>query len=232
MKTKTNSKISKKVLGIAGAGLLAIGAIAGGVGYFVGDDSKAITDLNAKITALEANNTAKDVTINGLNSDLTDLKEGKSGSDKTLNLVLQSIYDNEGDLDSLNVTQLDDDEVSMIADRIVFVDEIKTLSLTAVKDELADELESVDVVYKKSTGNANVTADFNDKDVSNIRLDDDFENILVSPGVDFDYKDANVVVTGTFKHEEDDDKVTYNFRAIVEIRDNEVDQVKVDRVWK
>lgn len=129
-----------------------------------------------------------------------------------LDLVLKHIYDNEGKIEYI-VDDLDDDELSEITDRIVFVNEIKKLAVDAVKDELADELDR-----KKFN-----ETEFDEDDIEKLRIDSDDDEVEVLEA-DFEDKDADVKVTGTFEHED----VKYNFEAIVEFKDDQYDELSVE----
>ena len=59
-------------------------------------------------------------------------------------------------------------------------------------------------------------------DVERVRVDDDFDEILVDD-IDFEDKDAELILTGTFEH----DDVDYEFTAMVEFKDGEIDDVEL-----
>lgn len=127
-----------------------------------------------------------------------------------LDEVLEHIYDNKGKVQYLT-EDLDDDEVALIADRIIFINEVKKLAVDVVKDELFDELDNEELG----------TVKFDDKEMERLRVDDDEDEIVIEE-VDFDDKDADVLVTGTFEQ----DDVKYKFEALVEFKDNEFDEIK------
>jgi hypothetical protein len=133
-----------------------------------------------------------------------------------LDLVLDHIYDNDGKVEYLT-ENLDDDEVSLIADRVIFVNDIKKLAADYVKEELADEVDKMSV--------SGETLD--EDDIERIRIDDDSDEIVIDD-IDFEDKDADVVVTGSFEQ----DDIEYEFEAVVEIKDGEVDEIDSIDVWK
>lgn len=133
-----------------------------------------------------------------------------------LKLVLNHIFDNEGNVAYLT-EDLDDEEIMQIADRVVFINDIKSLAVKAVKDDGIDELDD------EMVGET----ELDDDDIRRFKVDSDFEDIIVR-GVDFDYKDAEVEVEVSFKQ----DDVEYGARFIVYFEDGEVDEVEVDEIWE
>lgn len=133
-----------------------------------------------------------------------------------LKLVLEEIYDNDGSVEYLT-EDLDDDELYLIADRIIFIQEAKNMAIDHVKAELADELNNVEI-----TMNDNSTVELDEDDFEKLRIDDDSDEILVA-NVDYEDKDVDVTVTGRFRH----DDTWFAFEAKVAIEDNEVDDFDI-----
>ena len=128
--------------------------------------------------------------------------------------VLQHIYDNNGDIEYLT-DDLDDDEVAFIADRIIFVNEMKKLSVDSLQDELFDELD-------RETYNISGTdVTFDEDDLERLRIDDDEDEIVVSD-VDFDDGDIKLELTGTFEQ----DDVRYDYNATAVFKDFEFDELR------
>lgn len=132
-----------------------------------------------------------------------------------LDMVLDHIYDNDGSVDYLT-NDLDDDEVEKIVDRIVFINEVKKMAVDAVESELFDELD----------GELYGSVEFDEDDMERLRVDDDDDEIVIDD-VDFDDRDADVIVTGSFEQ----DDVEYEFEAVVEFKDGEFDEIKDISVW-
>jgi len=129
---------------------------------------------------------------------------------ENLDEVLKHIYDNEGSVEYL-VNDLDDDELDLIVDRIVFSNEIKTLSIQAIKDDLIDEIDGEIVNRVK----------LHDRLIERLKINDEEDEILIKT-VDFEDKDAEVEVLGTFEQ----DDIKYNFTAIVEFKDGLYEEIK------
>jgi hypothetical protein len=129
-----------------------------------------------------------------------------------LDAVMQSIYDNDGSVEFVT-EDLKDSEVSQIADRFVLVNDFKSLALSEVRKNLADLVDK-EVV-------SGVTID--DKDVERVRLNDDANEIVVDD-IDFEDKDAVMLVTGTFEQ----DDVKYEFEVSVEFKDGSVDDSSLE----
>ena len=131
-----------------------------------------------------------------------------------LKLVLEHIYDNNGDIEYIT-DDLDDDEIDLIVDRVVLVNDFKALALNEVKKNLFDELD----------GEVVGTETLDDRDMERLKLDDEADEIVVDE-IDFEDKDAELLVTGTFEQ----DDVEYEFTARVIFKDGEVDELEVDSV--
>ena len=123
-----------------------------------------------------------------------------------LDLVLQHIYDNDGQVEYLT-EDLDDDEISEIVDKIVFVNEVKDITVDKVRAELYDEVDKLEV----SVGNSTVTLD--EDDLKRLRIDDDSDELLFELD-DWEDRDATVHVTGTFR--QDDQRFNFELDAIFE----------------
>lgn len=131
-----------------------------------------------------------------------------------LDLVLEHIYDNDGKVEYL-LDDLDEDEIEQIVDRIVFVNDIKQMAVSHVQKELADELDRVLVG----------TVELDEDDIEKIRIDDDDDEIIVDD-VDFEDLDAELTVTGKFRH----DDVWYVFESTVEIEDGDIENFEINSV--
>jgi len=131
-----------------------------------------------------------------------------------LGLVLEHIYDNDGDISYLT-DDLDDDEIELIVDRISFINEIKDLAVKEVDKEIADLVD--DEVY---TFADNSTVTFDDDDIERIRVQDDADEIIVE---DTDFEDSDAELTVTVKFEQDD--IKFEADVSVEFRDGEIDDL-------
>jgi len=132
-----------------------------------------------------------------------------------LDIVLEHIYNNDGQIEYL-LDDLDDDEIDFIVDRVVFINEAKTMGANYIENELADELDNYLFV------NGNETIEFDDDDIDDIDVDDDFDDIVVDD-VDFDDDEADLIYDVKFEH----DDVDYVASIKVEIRDGEADDIDI-----
>ena len=129
-----------------------------------------------------------------------------------LDMVLEHIFDNDGDIEYLTY-DLDDDEVDEIVDRIQFVNDAKQTAMDAVRDELFDELED--------------EYEFDEDDLRRLKINNDDDDLIVGD-VDFEDSDVEIFVSGTFR----DDSDRYYFEAKVEIEDGEFDRLRILNVWE
>lgn len=128
-----------------------------------------------------------------------------------LNLVLEYIYDNE--LDEDLIEELDDDELGLIIDRIIFLNNVKDLAIDAVSEEFRDLID-----HKKVAGYPRL----DDDDVERINIKDDV-NIY---DIDYVYFDAKVKVKVYFEQ----DNIEYKAFFDVEIKDSKVEDVDFNAV--
>lgn len=194
---------------LSGAALLSAGAIAG-VQLFPVEVTKE-TVKEVPVIQKEIVTVEKNVSVPGPTVEVEKIVKVDNGN---LDIVLNEIYDNDGSVEYL-VDDLDDDEVSQIVDRIVFVNDIKSIAVAEVKSELVDEVDGMNV--------SGVILD--DDDISRIKVNDDSDEIVVED-LDFEDKDGTVIVTGTFEN----DEVKYDYTAEVTIRDNKVEDIDFDVV--
>lgn len=128
-----------------------------------------------------------------------------------LALVLDHLYDNDGDVNYL-LNDLDNDEIELVVDRIIFVNEAKTMAVNYVESNMADELDKVAVEGEY----------LDEDDIERIRIDDDDDEVLIED-IDFDDSDAHVIVSATFEQDDVDYKATFD----VKIKDGEVDDMEL-----
>lgn len=196
------AKFNKLTAGLTIAGLVVGGVIAG----FACDDSSDVDRLTAELADLKAQGPIIE----------TVEVEVDNGN---LDLVLDHIYDNKGDVDYLT-EDLDDDEVEQVVDRITFINEIKDLAVAEVKAEVADEIDGTQNVTMLD--NSTTQVEFDEDDIERIRVQDDGDEVIVDD-VDFEDNDAEVKTTVNF--EQDGIKFAADF--MVEFKDSEVDDLNL-----
>jgi hypothetical protein len=136
---------------------------------------------------------------------------------ENLDLVLEHIYDNEGQIEYL-IDDLEDDELDEIVDRVVFINDVKALALAEVKSDGIDEL------HKETV---NVTKIYED-DEERFRLYDDDEDVMIAD-VDFEDRDAEVLVKVRF--ELDDSDVKYGAEYKVSFEDGVVEDLDLENIY-
>ena len=129
---------------------------------------------------------------------------------ENLGLVLDTIYENEGDVEYL-LDGLDEDEVDQIVDRILWGNEVVSLGEQEAKSEL-----------KQLVHNAVVSGETLDqREVSNVRVTD--TEALYK---DYEYQDADVSVELFFMHE----GKRYEAEVTVSFFDEQVDEFVLNSV--
>jgi len=214
-----------KAISIIGASALLVGAGIAGTSIVKND---TIQEQAAQLSHLQLESLK-------LNSDIVDLKnvapviEYKDRNvtvelevekevlvevdNENLDLVLEHVYDNNGNVEYL-LDDLDDDEVDQVVDRIVFVNDIKALAVAEADKEIADLLDKEEYVFN------NETIKFDEDDVERVRVQDDDDEVIVS---DADFEDGDADVAVEVRFEQDDLK--YVALVKVEIKDSEVDDI-------
>ena len=124
-----------------------------------------------------------------------------------LDMVLDHIYDNNGRVQYLT-EDLDDDEVSEIVERVAFSNEIRDLAIEEIKKEGEDLLDK-----EEFDG-----VEFDDRDIERFKIYGDDEEVVIED-IDFEDKDATVIVEARFEQDDVKYKATYE----VTIKDGEVD---------
>jgi hypothetical protein len=216
----------KKVAALGITAAVLAGGIGAALGAYVADDSTQVDALNASVELAQAKiaelENAEPVVINATPEELA--KAYNAGVDSVnvtveeklvdngnLDLVLDEIFDNDGSVEYLT-DDLDADEVDEIVERIVFVNDIKSLAVEEAKSEIAD------LVDKEVVAGEELDED----DVEKIRIKDDADEVIVDD-IDFDDRDATLLVSGDFRH----DDIDYEFEVEVEIRDGKVEDIEL-----
>jgi len=133
-----------------------------------------------------------------------------------LDFVLEHIYDNDGQVNYL-LEDLDDDELDLIVERIIFINDIKFIAGEYVATELADELDNLEFTLADGT-----IVTFDEDDIERVKVYDDDDELIIDY-VDFEDSDAKVLVTARFEQDDIDYEVDFE----VEFRDGEVDDIDV-----
>lgn len=144
-------------------------------------------------------------------------------SKEDLDLVLETIYDNNGDVSYLT-DDLNDDELDKIVDRIVFSNDIKEYAVQAVYQDGIDELNKENVLLNNVT---NESIELDEDDIERFKVYDDAEEIKLSD-VSYDDKDAFVFVDAKFQQ----DDIWFEATFRVKIRDGAVDDISLREVSK
>lgn len=201
---------------IAGAvGAAAIIALSGLTGAGIADDSAMVKQLQEQVSALE---NAEPVVINNTITETVEVpvevEKIVKVDNGNLGLVLEHVYDNDGNVEYL-LDDLDDDELDLIVDRVVFINDIKQLAVAYVEKEGVDELD-------KEMVNG---TELDDSDIERFRVDDDSEDVIIDD-VYFEDGEAEVLVTARFEQ----DDVDYEAVFRVEFEDGKVDDIMVESI--
>lgn len=125
-----------------------------------------------------------------------------------LGLVLDTIYNNNGNVEYL-LNDLDNDELDMIVDRIIFTEEVKILAYDGIKKNIIDELDEIEINGEE----------LEDDDIERLKV---YADDIIIEEIDYDDMDAEVLVE--FKFEQND--IKYKGSAVAKIRDGKFDEIK------
>ena len=222
----------KKYLKAAGIGALVIGAGLGGLYYGDNAEQTQIDELVAIGEAVEADLSAANMATAEANARITELEAMEPETvtetvevevekivkvdNENLGMVTDFIVEQDGNLTQLDISEVDDEGVDGLVKQIGFFLEVKDMATEEIKHELADEIDGEIIPLTDGT-----EMTLNEDRFEGLRINE--EDMLVSE-IDFPNGDANVVVTGTFEQYD----VRFNFNAVVEIKDGEVDDMSVD----
>ena len=220
---KTNTK---KIAAIGIAAGVIIGGIGAAVGGIVADDSKTVNELSiliseqeAKIAAQKAElDSVEPVVINNTIEKEIEVEKIVEVDNGNLDLVLESIWDNDGDVEYL-LDDLDEEDIKEIVERISFENESKVLAEELVKREVVEYIDDEENIFGKGD-----LKDFRDNDVYRVTIDSDDSVFEIE---DYDDKEATVFVRAKLKLDNDDDKETQYVIAEVEVEDGELEIVDV-----
>lgn len=204
MKTQTQSVLKYAIVAI-------VGILVGMAGIAFTMEPKTVVETKVvehNITVPVEKIVTKEVPVEVIKTVNVSVDNGK------LDVVLQHIYDNDGNVEYL-VDSLKDTEVAQIADRVVFINDVKALAVQAVKKDAFDILDK-EVVSGE---------ELDDKDMEKLKVYSDDDKVIVSD-VDFDDSDATVSVDVRFEQ----DSTLYDATFTVEVRDGAVDDVELDSV--
>jgi len=214
---------SKKVAALGLAAVVLAGGIGAVAGAIVADDSKQVNeltelveakraDLLAQATLIEELQNQEPVVINNTVVETVEVEKEVLVDNENLSLVYKYVVDQEGDLTELDISEIDDNGVNELVNQIVFVNDIKSIAAQEVRAEIAD------LVDKEVVDSVSLDED----DVERVRVDDDFDEILVDD-IDFEDKDASLLVSGSFEH----DDIDYVFEVEVEFKDGALDDLSL-----
>lgn len=212
---------TKKIVALGATAGVVIGAVAGGAVGFVSQQD-TISDLIAAKAVLaeqikELKSQEPVVVTEYVNQTVevpVEVPVEIMVDNGNLSFVLEHIFDNEGNVTYLT-EDLDEDELDLIVERIVFMNESKGLALAYVEAELFDELDGESVNLSD-----NSTMELDEDDMERLRLDSEQDEVSIEE-VDFEDRDAVLVVTGRF--EQDDTEL--EFVARVRIKDGVADEI-------
>jgi len=206
---KTNMKSeTKKVAALGTAAVVLAAGLGAGIGYLVADDGSAvIAQLQEEVAQKEARiaelASVEPVVVQNNVTVVEQVEVEKIVEVKVdngnLQLVLDTIVDNDGDVSYLT-DGLFDDEVDQIVERIILTNDMKAQAQNVVSSEFLRELERQHSSFDK-------------RDVSRVKIDLDTVTI---GDVDFKYKDATVTMDVEFRYE----STKYVAQVEVEIYNN------------
>jgi len=208
--------MDKKKL-LAGLGIGLIGLTAGiGAGFVLDTPDTVVQTVTKTVYEDKIVEVIKEVPVEVIKTETVEIEvpvevEIDNGN---LKVVLDHIYDNEGQIEYL-LDDLDDDEVDMIVERIVFINEAKMLAIAEVKSE------GIDMLDKEYIEDIKLDED----DIDRFRIYDDDDEVIIDD-VDFEDKDAQVLVEAKF--EQDDIK----YKALYEVtfKDGIVDDIDLEEI--
>lgn len=200
----------KLIMGAIGVGLIAVGGVAGALAFPQTVTETVEIEVDKIVTQMEYVDVPVNVTVE------VPVEVEVPVDNGNLAIVLEHIYDNEGQIEYL-LDDLDDDELDLIVERVAFINEIKAFAINAVESELFDEIDGEEIVLGD-----NSTYEFDEDDLSHLDIDDDMDELIIED-IDFEDGDAEILVSFDF---EDEDELEFEGTCIVKFKDGEFDELQ------
>lgn len=210
-----------KVAGALGAGLLIAGAGMGS-GIVIGNMDDAgyqsqITELQKEVKELEnqepviINNTeVKEVPVN-----ITQIKEVPVDNGK-LDLVLSYLQEN---VDNRDVFDVDDDELDLIVDNVVFELDAKSLAEELVKKEGVEYMDDEEDIFREGD-----LEEYRDNDVYKFTIEDETS----VDDINYEDSEAYIEVVARMKMDNDEDKLARYVKFLVEVEGDSAEIVDAE----
>jgi len=196
--TKSKTKVASNLVKVAA---VASGLILGGMGGYFSHQPNQIT-----VDKIVYQNQTIEVPVETIVNKTIEVPVDNGN----LAEVEQFIYDNQGNI-NLITSDLKDNEVDQIVDRIVFVNDYKKFAVDAINKDLLYKVDGLTV--------NSVTID--KRYINTLRINDKLDEISIK-NVNFNDKDISFGVTGTFRQ----DDVAYNYSSDVVFYNGNFDSLK------
>jgi len=204
MNKKTKSTIKKAGAIITGVAVIGLSAFAGAQ-LFPKTITKTTTvthNITVPVEVPVPYEVVKNVTVK--------VDNGK------LSTVLKYLYDNDGKINYIT-KDLTDSEVGLIVDRIVFVNDAKSIAAKAVKSRLFSKINNEEITLNDGSS-YKVDSD----KLTRLRVDSDFDEVMVD-SINFDDQDATLEVTFRF---DDINDLSFYGSAQVEFKSGDFYEIK------
>ena len=235
MVKKTNVK---KTAALIGAGALILGGVIGGVvgynlvntnayynqGYNEGYNSVDVKGIHDQafqegVSSVEPTVIHEVKYVNQTVEVPVEVEKIVKVDNGNLDAVLEQIFSDEGNV-SYVLDDLTDDQKDLIVDRILFLNDARTVAFNGESNTFTADIDMVEFVNSD-----NETITFDDDEIYGVRID--FSDVVVDKStIDFDNNYLEVVVPVSFKQE----GVRYNASMRVTVEDSAVKEVVVDEV--
>jgi len=208
-----NKEKTKKILtGVAIASTVILSALIGAGANSLLQEPDVVRDIVYKNVTVEVpTEVIKEVEV-----EVEKIVEVDNGN---LNLVLDEIMDEDGDVEYL-IDDLDDDETDLIVDRLVFKNDAISLAEELVKANIVEYIDDEEDFFGEGD-----LEDYRDNDVYKVIVDED-ESVFEAD--DFEDKEATVFVEVKLKLDNDDDKMSKEFIVEVDVEGSEVEIIDVE----
>jgi hypothetical protein len=197
------SKALKITGAIVGGAVLLVGGAFGGAAIASNNNQVTVNGLNTQIATLTAQHILDQASLAAAQASLS---TASTNDKQQLSQIEQFIYDNGDNAGTMGAltNDLNSNQISQIADRVVFVNELQSMSTS--------ELQTSDFKqFVSDNSNLGVS------DIKDIRVNDKSDQIAVT-SINFKHQSANTELTGTFKDTNDN---KYNFDVVLNFDNNQ-----------
>jgi len=197
-----------KVAGAIVAGLALLGgSFAGGMWYDQPDTVEVVKEVTVEVPVEVEKEVIKEVEVEKI----------VEVDNEKLPTVLEYVQEN---FDDFDVFDVDDDELDLIIDYIIFENDARALAEQLVKEEGIEYMDDEEDIFGEGD-----LEEFRDNDVYKFTIEEDDTSV---DDIDYEDKEAYINVRARMKLDNDDDKIARYVNFLVEVEGDEAEIIDAE----